>query len=294
MAIRNVFLIIDIEFGYWRERPYISPYRHILKVVIPLIISPRRLTSRHLPENQYQDFEKEKIMRLSIVLFDGFTALDIVGGYEVLANLPGVETEFISASTGLVVADTRRLALLGYRSFSQTESTDILYIPGGPGVFNGLNDHDLIDTIARLHASSRWTLGICNGVELLGAAGCLEGKEVTTNWFARERVAAYGAKVQTSRYHRDGKLITGAGVSASIDAGLYLAGVIAGEEIALTIQLGIEYYPAPPFGNGTPEDASPSARAFVRMFEESSVERLAQLKTTLSNSSIFKKWAPIS
>ncbi len=217
-------------------------------------------------------------MRLSIVLFDGFTALDIVGGYEVLANLPGVETEFIAASIGLVTADTRRLALLGYRNFAQTQHTDILYIPGGPGVFNAVHDKALLSTIARLHAASTWTLGICNGVELLGAAGALAGKEVTTNWFARERVAAYGAKVQTTRYHRDGKLITGAGVSASIDAGLYLAGLIAGQEMAQTIQLGIEYYPSPPFGNGTPDEASTTAKGFIKMFEESSVERLAQLK----------------
>lgn len=217
-------------------------------------------------------------MRLSIVLFDGFTALDIVGGYEVLANVPGVETEFIAASKGMVTADTRRLALLGYRSFAETASTDILYIPGGPGVFKGVHDAELVSTIARLHATSTWTLGICNGVELLGAAGALQGKQVTTNWFARERVAAYGAQVQKSRYQRDGKLITGAGVSASIDAGLYLASLIAGKEVAAIIQLGIEYYPAPPFGNGSPDQASPSAQAMVRMFEQSAAERIEELK----------------
>jgi putative intracellular protease/amidase len=218
------------------------------------------------------------MMRLSIVLFDGFTALDIVGGYEVLANVPGMEVEFIAASKGIVAADTRRLGLLGYRSFADTPSTDILYVPGGPGVFKGIHDAELISTIARLHASATWTVGICNGVELLGAAGVLQGKRVTTNWFARERVAAYGAQVEASRYQRDGQLITGAGVSASIDAGLYLASLIAGEEVAKTIQLGIEYYPAPPFGNGTPDTASAEAQAIVRMFEESSLERLQELK----------------
>lgn len=217
-------------------------------------------------------------MRLSLVLFDGFTALDIVGGYEVLANVPGMEVEFIAATHGLVAADTRRLALLGYRTFAQTQSTDILYVPGGPGVFKGIHDEALVSTIARLHASSTWTVGICNGVELLGAAGALQGKQVTTNWFARARVAAYGAQVQASRYQRDGKLITGAGVSASIDAGLYLAGLIAGEDVAKTIQLGIEYYPAPPFGNGSPDQASPSAQAMVRLFEESAAERIEALK----------------
>jgi putative intracellular protease/amidase len=219
------------------------------------------------------------IMRLSIVLFDGFTALDIVGGYEVLANLPGMEVEFIAAKLGLVAADTRRLALLGYRTFAHTHNTDILYVPGGPGVFKGIHDKELVSAIARLHAGSTWTVGICNGVELLGAAGALQGKQVTTNWFARSRVAAYGAQVQASRYHRDGKLVTGAGVSASIDAGLYLAGLIAGEDVAKTIQLGIEYYPAPPFGNGTPDQASPSAQMMVRMFEQVAVERIEALKT---------------
>ena len=61
-------------------------------------------------------------MRLSIVLFDGFTALYIVGGYEVLGNVPGMEVEFIAATPGLVAADTRRLALRGYRTFAQSES----------------------------------------------------------------------------------------------------------------------------------------------------------------------------
>lgn len=217
-------------------------------------------------------------MRLSIVLFDGFTALDIVGGYEVLANVPGVTTEFIAAQTGPVFADTRRLALHAYRTLDDCTHTDILYVPGGPGVEKFLHDPAVLGTIRRLHATSTWTVGICNGVELLGAAGVVGGKTVTTNWFARDRVAAYGATISTARYQRDGKLVTGAGVSASIDAGLYLAGLIAGEDMAKTIQLGIEYYPDPPFGNGTPDTAPASAQALIRAFEESNLERLAALQ----------------
>lgn len=218
-------------------------------------------------------------MRLSILLFDGFTALDVVGGYEVLANVPGIETEFVAESTGLVVADTRRLALQAYRSFAQTEHTSILYVPGGPGVEAGLQNPALLDTIRRLHATSTWTVGICNGVELLGAAGVIAGLAVTTNWFARERVAAWGARVTTERYQRDGKVLTGAGVSSSIDAGLYLAGLIGGESLAQTLQLGIEYYPRPPFGNGTPDTAPAAAQARVRAFESNAVQRLAQLSS---------------
>ena len=141
-----------------------------------------------------------------------------------------------------------------------------------------MHDPKMLETIRRLHATSTWTVGICNGVELLGAAGLIGGLTVTTNWFARERVAAYGATISTARYQRDGKVVTGAGVSASIDAGLYLAGLIAGEDVAKTIQLGIEYYPDPPFGNGTPDTAPAAAKALIRAFEEGNLERLDALQ----------------
>lgn len=218
-------------------------------------------------------------MRMTILLSDGYTALDIVGGYEVLANVPGMETEFAAREKGPVWADTRRLALHAYRSFKELDTTDILYVPGGPGVGPALDDKELIATITRLHAASTWTVGICNGVELLGQAGLLRGVEVTTNWVARAKVAEYGAKVNTKRFHRDGKIITGAGVSASIDAGLYLAGLLGGEELAKTIQLGIEYYPDPPFGNGTPDNAPASSQQIVRYFEASGTERINSLTT---------------
>ncbi len=214
-------------------------------------------------------------MRLTILLFDGFTALDVVGGYEVLANVPGMEVEFAAGAEGVVATDTGRVGMLAYRRLDQLTTTDILYVPGGPGVTAALQDTALLDCIRRLDASSQWTVSICNGAELLGAAGLLAGKRVTTNWFAREKVAAYGGLIEPARFHRDGKLITGAGVSASIDAALFLAGLLAGEATARLIQFGIEYYPAPPFGNGSPDAQPAAAKAALRRIEESAPQRLA-------------------
>lgn len=214
-------------------------------------------------------------MRLTILLFDGFTALDVVGGYEVLANVPDMEVEFAADSEGVVATDTGRLGMLAYRRFDQLASTDILYLPGGPGVSAALDKQPLLDCIRRLDASSQWTVSICNGAELLGAAGLLAGRRVTTNWFARDKVAAYGAAVEPSRFHRDGKLVSGAGVSASIDAGLFLAGLLAGEATARLIQFGIEYYPDPPFGNGSPDNQPEAAKAVIRRIEQAALQRLA-------------------
>jgi len=214
-------------------------------------------------------------MRLSILLFDGFTALDVVGGYEVLCNVPGMEVEFVAAACGPVAADSGALGLMASKRYDQLDATDIVYVPGGPGVTPALADGALRDCIARLAAGSAWTVGICNGVALLGAAGLLRGRRVTTNLFAREQVAAYGAEVKHDRYVRDGRLLTGAGVSSSIDTALFLAGQLGGEQMARTIQLGIEYYPVPPFGNGTP-DAQPQAmRDLIATVERNASARLA-------------------
>ncbi len=214
-------------------------------------------------------------MRLSIILFDGFTALDVVGGYDVLANLPGMEVEFVAATRGLVAADTGWLGMHASRTFAELDATDILYVPGGPGVDAALADAALLACVRRVAPAAAWTVSICNGAELLGACGLLQGRQVTTNWFAREKVAAYGARIVQRRYVRDGQLVTGAGVSSSIDTCLLLAGLLAGEETARTIQLGIEYFPDPPYGNGTPDQQPAQRLQIIAAAERGAAKRLA-------------------
>ena len=206
-------------------------------------------------------------MRLSIIVYDGFTTLDAIGGYEVLSRVPGMEVEFVAATRGVVAADTRRLGLLAYRDFSQVTSTDVLYVPGGPGGVPLETDERFLRYLRALDATSTWTIGVCNGVGLLAAAGLLRGKKAATNWFYQHRLADFGAEFVPVRYHRDGKYVTGAGVSASIDTGLFLIQLIGGDLLAKTIQLGVEYYPAPPFPERTPDEAPAEAQEVVRAFE---------------------------
>jgi putative intracellular protease/amidase len=218
-------------------------------------------------------------MRLSILLFDRFTALDVVGGYEVLARLPDVETEFVSTEPGIIAADTRRLGLVSYRRIDDLEAADILYVPGGPGVEAASNDTRLLEKLRELSETATWTVGICNGVALLGAAGLIAGRRVTTNWGWRERVADYGATVVTERYVQDGTIVTGAGVSASIDAALYLTSLMLGDEVAELLQLGIEYFPRPPVGPASVEDVSDRSKDSLRAWAEHTEPEQLQMTT---------------
>ena len=215
-------------------------------------------------------------MRLGIFLFDGLTLLDAIGGYEVLARLPGMETVFFAEEEGLIAADTRTLGLTATASLDNIGSLDILYIPGGPGVDRVLNKPHVLDALRRLDEVTIWTVGICNGVGILAAAGMLDGQSATTNYFYRDDLAKYGVGVVPERYHRSGKYVTGAGVSASIDTGLYLTGEIGGEMAGKTLQLGIEYYPSPPYKETTPEKAPDGSKALVKAVEGMSAKIVAQ------------------
>lgn len=217
-------------------------------------------------------------MRLSILIFDGVTTLDAIGGYEVLSRIPGMEVDFVGERRGVVAADTRRLGLLAFRDFSEVTSTDILYVPGGPGAVELETKPTVLDYLRKLDATSTWTMGVCNGVGLLAAAGILKGRKAATNWFYQDRLRAHGVEFVPARYHHDGKYVTSAGVSASIDAGLYLAKLIGGDFIAKAIQLGIEYYPEPPFTEKKPEDAAEDVQAVVRAFEQSGGAELMAMK----------------
>ena len=221
-------------------------------------------------------------MRLSILIFDGVTTLDAIGGYEVLSRIPGMEVEFVGERRGVVAADTRRLGLLAFRDFAEIRSTDVLYVLGGPGAVELETNPTVLDYIRKLDATSTWTMGVCNGVGLLAAAGVLKGRKAATNWFYQDRLRAHGVEFVPDRYHHEGKYVTSAGVSASIDAGLYLAKLIAGDFFARAIQLGIEYYPEPPFTERRPTDAADDVQAVVREFEQAGGAELMKLRPPFS------------
>ena len=92
---------------------------------------------------------------------------------------------------------------------------------------------------------------------MLGAAGLLKGYRSACHWSSREYLPAFGAIPVAERVVRDRNRISGGGVTAGIDFGLTLAAELAGEEVAKSIQLTLEYDPKPPFDSGSPEKAGP-------------------------------------
>lgn len=114
-------------------------------------------------------------MRVAIPLYPGFTALDAVGPYNVLAFAPGVTVTFVAAEPGPVGDDRGMLTLTATASFDERPEYDVIVVPGGPGTLPAMSDRRLLDWIVRADARTRWTTSVCSGSYLLGAAGLLRG-----------------------------------------------------------------------------------------------------------------------
>ena len=205
-------------------------------------------------------------MEIAILLYDGFTALDCIGPYEVLSRLPDAEVHFVSADGGSVRSDTRALTIVTQRSIEHIPSPDIVLVPGGPGDEAAAADQRVLDWLRRAHQSTKWTTSVCTGSRVRAAAGLLDGLEATTHWASFDRLRALGATPVARRFVQQGKIVTAAGVSAGIDMALHLVGEEAGEDYAKGVQLAIEYDPQPPFDSGSPAKAPPHILEFLTAY----------------------------
>ncbi len=203
-------------------------------------------------------------MQIAIGLYPKFTALDAIGPYQVLTNVPGWDVVVCAAEKGLLSDDNGLLTFDIANTFDDVAAPDILLVPGGFVTRKLARDGDpIVDWVRKAHETTTHTTSVCTGALVLGAAGVLEGKKATTHWLAYEHLKTYGATPTEQRVVRDGKVLTAAGVSAGIDLALTLVGEIAGAETAQAIQLGIEYDPQPPYDAGAPSKAPAPIRDLV-------------------------------
>lgn len=194
------------------------------------------------------------MMKIAFFLYDGMTALDLIGPYEILSRLPGVKAFRVGREKGKISTDSG-LQLYADYTFDEVTEADILVVPGAGKATSFESDRKVLDWIRSIHDKSLWTATVCTGSLILGAAGLLTGKKATCHWAAIQRLEKYGAERVFERVVIDGKIITSAGVSAGIDMALTLTAKLFGDEIAKAIQLGIEYDPDPPFDAGSPSKA---------------------------------------
>ncbi|MDO9430921.1 MAG: DJ-1/PfpI family protein [Phenylobacterium sp.] len=200
--------------------------------------------------------------QIVIPLYPDVTHLDFTGPHQVLARLPN--TKVTVASMGGVDVTADGLTFANLADMSKIEHCDMLCVPGGFGTTDAMLDEAFMAQIRRLGGGAKYLTSVCTGSLILAAAGFLRGKRAACHWAWRDLLVPFGAIVDESRVARDGDIITGGGVTAGLDFAFVVAAELAGETFAQSIQLGLEYAPAPPFASGRPELASPKVLAAVK------------------------------
>lgn len=202
-------------------------------------------------------------LRIGLLLFPRLTQLDMTGPFEVFSRVPGGTVHLVWKTRDPVTSDTG-LAMLPDTDFARCPQLDVICVPGGPGVAGLMEDAETLAFLRLQAEGARFVTSVCTGALVLGAAGLLKGVRATTHWASHDFLAALGAVPEHGRWVRDGRVVTGGGVTAGIDFALALIAEMVLLEVAQGIQLQIEYAPAPPFAAGSPETAPPEVLANAR------------------------------
>ena len=186
--------------------------------------------------------------KAAVIVFPGAEELDIVGVWQVLGTTEHLSKEafirphMVGTVTGPIKC-AHGLTLMGDEELNDLSKYDVVVVPGGPGVSEAQKNESLLAGIRKAYESGKTVCSVCTGAFILAEAGILKGKRATTYHTKIDELAKYGAFPVKERVVVEGKVVTGAGVAASIDVGLKIVEIFLGHESARKVSEWIEYRP---------------------------------------------------
>ncbi|MCK8677386.1 GlxA family transcriptional regulator [Streptomyces lichenis] len=199
-----------------------------------------------------------------VVLFEGVDLLDVTGPPEVFSlvrretgEAEGYEV-VLAAETPEPVRTAAGVRILPDTTFDAVAARriDTLLVPGsvetdGEGRVRAITDPAVVDRVRELAGGARRIASVCVGAHLLAAAGLLDGRRATTHWSTAGQLAADHPAVEVDAdpiFVRQGRVWTGAGISACLDLSLALVADDLGETLALRVARQLVMYLKRPSG----------------------------------------------
>lgn len=207
--------------------------------------------------------DSPKPFHIIFLLFDGITQLDFTGPAQVLCRIPGAVVHTAAKAIKPIQTDCG-FAILPSTNFADCPQADLLCVPGGFGIRDVIQDEATLQFLRAQGSGAKYVTSVCTGSLALGAAGLLEGKRATSHWAYTLLLEKFGATHEKARVVKDANVITAGGVTSGIDFALTVVAEIAGQQVAESIQLSLEYDPHPPFNSGHPDVADPKTLAALQ------------------------------
>ena len=201
------------------------------------------------------------VLKVQVVLFDGFDPLDVIAPYEVLHA--GGQAAGGAMTVELVSAEGPREVVSGILGITLRATSvldpcaDVIVVPGAAGPVEDPDEVGL-ETIPVLLAATLDTAlpalvgaamaredtlvaTVCGGSLELAMAGLLVDRHAVTHHQGMDVLEATGALPVRARVVEDGRLVTGGGVTSGLDVGLYLLERLLGPATALAVEALFEY-----------------------------------------------------
>lgn len=186
-------------------------------------------------------------LNFEILVFDGFDDMDVFGVLEALriasfpAQLKSIRLQdFVTTASGVRVIPAGVIDL--------NNVPDVLIIPGGQwlstmsGASVEANRGDILELVRNFNKmKGKLIASVCTGSLILAKAGLLDGRPATTNQKFFDVLNGMGAIGTHARVVDDGDIVTAAGITASIDLGLWLVQRFGGAEKALEVSKELEF-----------------------------------------------------
>lgn len=183
-------------------------------------------------------------MKAAFILFERMTFLDLIGFYDAVTRLKSMKIqedfEWHHCAMTRQVTDDRGLKIEADVVSQPLSGYDLLFVPGGFGTRALQHDAPFVQWL-QTAAGAQLKVSVCTGALLLGAAGYLKELRATTHPGAYKELAPYCKTVVQERVVDEGSVITGRGVSTSIDLGLHVVERLAGAEARARVATQMDY-----------------------------------------------------
>ncbi|TWF81243.1 AraC family transcriptional regulator with amidase-like domain [Pseudonocardia hierapolitana] len=181
---------------------------------------------------------------VTLVIFDGYQALDLAGPYDVFAEA-GYACSIVALRAGPVRSNMGMPVLATGIAETDPTTADTMIVVGGSGVHAARSQRELVEWIRAAAGCAQRVASVCSGSFLLAEAGLLDGRRVTTHWNEADRLAHEFPSVEVDCkpiFIREGRLWTSAGVTAGMDLALALVEADIGRDAALRVARDLVMY----------------------------------------------------
>lgn len=199
--------------------------------------------------------QNRKTMNVAFLIYDQVEALDLNGPLDVFVKANVIHPNSyhcftVGKTKEQIYMEANTMTVIPTYDIHTCPKPDMIVVPGAnpEHIMKYIQDKDFQDTVLewiKTHYDAGTTVfTICTGSMLLSGTGILANHDITTHSMLLDALEQHNPDaniIRNVRYVDQEQLVTTAGITAGIDAALYLVGKHLGKEIMDSIINIFEY-----------------------------------------------------